>query len=188
MRDQDHRSVHGPYPSGYRFCIRSQPSKRIRNSHDGMAAPFQLSDYATEPRCISECPMHQNNCNTGHVPRPDPASHSHSWLRHDNSFQTRSHLSPGISPAPRPYSLEYAGPPRYDPAMNDTGIRERDLLDHSVGRMHGCRAGCTGRRTAVPAGDALLRYADDSAVPELVPARAQAPGALDYAPWFRRSP
>src|SRR5262249_17710701 len=37
-------------------------------------------------------------------------------------------------------------------AMNDTGMRARDLLDHSVGQIHGYRAGCTGRRTAVPAG------------------------------------
>jgi hypothetical protein len=157
MANQDHRSVDGPYPSGYRFCIGSQPSKRIRNSHDGMAVPFQLSDYATEPRCISKCPMHQNNCSTGQVPRPDPASHSHPWLRHNSSFQTRSHLSPGISPAPHPYSLVYVGPPRNDPAMNDTGRRARDLLDHGVGRMHGyrqgCRAGCPRRRTAVPAGE-----------------------------------
>src|SRR5215510_12367195 len=85
--------------------------------------------------------MHQNNCSTGHVPRPDPASHPHPWLRHNNSFRTRSHLSPGISPAPHPYSLVYVGPPRHDPAMNDTGVRARDLLDHSVGRMHGYQLG-----------------------------------------------
>src|SRR5262249_25651060 len=122
-----------------------QPSERIRNGHDGMAVPFQLSDYATESRCISKSSMHQNYCSTGHVPRPDPASHSRSWLRHNNSFQARSQLSPGIRPAALTYSLVWVGPPRYDPAMNDTGIRAGDLLDHSVGRMHGCRAGCTGR-------------------------------------------
>src|SRR5215471_17049413 len=48
-------------------------------------------------------------------------------------------------------------------AMNGTGIRARDLLDLSVGQMHGYRpggrAGCTGRRTAISARGCSLRYA-----------------------------
>ena len=33
------------------------------------------------------------------------------------------------------------GPPQHDPAMNDTGICSRDLLDDSIGRIHGYRPG-----------------------------------------------
>src|SRR5262249_8147522 len=98
MANQDHRTVDCLHPSGYRFCIRRQPSERIRNSHDGMAVPFQLPDYATESRCISKCPMHENNGCTGRFSRLEPASRSHLWFRHNDSFWVTTHLFAGISP------------------------------------------------------------------------------------------